>query len=382
MKAVGIVCELNPIHAGHIRLIEETKKHFGREYEDVRLVGAMSSCFVQRGRPSVLDPWTRAKMAVSLGFDLIVEIPQAYVLQSASGFAYGGVKCLSMIDKVDSLAFSAEDSFFLNDPDAILEKYKSKNVQSKISDYMKSGLSYRQAHERALDTDLMGNQIMAYNYLLAIERLSLNYDVFALKRESFDGEADPKTSSTSASAIRRAMAHRKLNPADLPAYSLIKSGPFSDSLDPFYDYLKLRKFLDPIDWTQAAHHEKGMEDRLYSCMENTNSLEKALSLAANKRQTKSRYRRMILSALLGIKKNILPEISYIRPLAFNEKGREILNAVKCPIIQKKASDDLNPESLDLLEIEKRAHDLYYYINGLDPGLDKLQKYYFPNSSIQ
>ncbi len=381
MKAVGIVCELNPIHAGHVRLIEETKNHFSKDSGEICLVGAMSSCFVQRGRPAVLDPWTRAKMAVSLGFDLIIEIPQAYVLQSASGFAYGGIKCLSLIDQIEGLAFSAEESFFVNNPKQMLEIYKNINTQAEIADYIKSGLSYRQAHEKALATDLMGNQIMAYNYLLAMDKLSLDYDVFALKREVFLGDHDPKSSATSASAIRQAIKDKTLNPADLPAYNLVKAGPFSDSMDPFYDYLKMRAILDPIDWREVAHHEKGMEDRLYSCLERTSSLEEAVSMASNKRQSRSRYRRMILSALLKIKKHRLSQISYIRPLAFNEKGRALLSRINHPVIQKKASFNLDPDSLELLDIERRAHDLYYYINGLDPKLDNLQKYYFPNSSI-
>ena len=47
--ACGIVCEWNPLHAGHIRLIERAKT----EYSAV--VAAMSGPFVQRGLPAVTE---------------------------------------------------------------------------------------------------------------------------------------------------------------------------------------------------------------------------------------------------------------------------------------------------------------------------------------
>ena len=88
MKTVGIVCEYNPLHKGHRKQLRAIRDHFG---EDTAIVCAMSGNFVQRGVPAILDRSIRAEAAILCGADLVLELPVTIALQSAEGFAAGGV---------------------------------------------------------------------------------------------------------------------------------------------------------------------------------------------------------------------------------------------------------------------------------------------------
>ena len=92
MKTIGIVCEYNPLHNGHVLQMRKIREHFG---EDCAIVCAMSGNYVQRGAPAIFDKSIRAKAAVLSGADLVLELPVETVLSSAEGFGFFGVKTLA-----------------------------------------------------------------------------------------------------------------------------------------------------------------------------------------------------------------------------------------------------------------------------------------------
>ena len=67
--AVGIIAEYNPFHVGHAYQISAIKKIY-----DGEIVAVMSGSFTQRGSPAILDKWTRARLAVLGGCDLVLEL--------------------------------------------------------------------------------------------------------------------------------------------------------------------------------------------------------------------------------------------------------------------------------------------------------------------
>ena len=101
--AVGIIAEYNPFHAGHAYQIAQIKKVTSSE-----VVAVMSGSFTQRGEPAILDKWTRARLAVLGGVDLVLELPFVSAVRSAQDFARGGIRLLESLDVVDTLAFGAE----------------------------------------------------------------------------------------------------------------------------------------------------------------------------------------------------------------------------------------------------------------------------------
>ena len=94
MQTVGVICEYNPFHLGHARQFAAIRHQLG---QDAAIVCLMSGNYVQRGEPAVFDKLTRARAAADAGADLVLELPITCALQSAEGFAAGGVRILSQL---------------------------------------------------------------------------------------------------------------------------------------------------------------------------------------------------------------------------------------------------------------------------------------------
>ena len=104
MKVVGLITEYNPFHFGHLHHLERAKIETGADYS----VALMSGSFVQRGEPSLVDKWTKSKMAIDNGVDLVIELPVMFSTQTAELFAYGSTLLLDSLNIVDYIAFGSE----------------------------------------------------------------------------------------------------------------------------------------------------------------------------------------------------------------------------------------------------------------------------------
>ena len=74
MKVAGIIAEYNPFHNGHKYQLEQVRKRTDADY----IIIAMSGDFLQRGVPALSDKHTRARMALSAGADLVLELPTVW----------------------------------------------------------------------------------------------------------------------------------------------------------------------------------------------------------------------------------------------------------------------------------------------------------------
>ena len=162
MASVGIVCEYNPFHNGHLYHLNSIRKL----YPNDTIVLVLSGNFTQRGDFSIIDKWTKVKIAKEMGIDLIVELPFVFATQSADFFAYGAISLLEAL-KVSKIVFGSE-----NDNLADLEAIAKCQVQNEDYDklvkiYSKFGLNYPTAVSNAL-YDLTGKRIDTPNDLLGI----------------------------------------------------------------------------------------------------------------------------------------------------------------------------------------------------------------------
>ena len=105
MQVVGIVAEYNPFHTGHAYQIARTRAELG---EDAPVVAVMSGCWVQGGRCAAADKWTRSRLALTGGVDLVLELPTVWAVSSAETFARGAVGILAAAGVVDVLSFGSE----------------------------------------------------------------------------------------------------------------------------------------------------------------------------------------------------------------------------------------------------------------------------------
>ncbi|MBQ6298564.1 MAG: nucleotidyltransferase family protein [Selenomonadaceae bacterium] len=335
--AVGIIAEYNPFHAGHAYQISEIKKVYGGE-----IVAVMSGSFTQRGSPAILDKWTRARLAVLGGVDLVLELPFVKAVRSAQDFARGGIRLLESLGVVDTLAFGAEV--------VDLEKLKlaASADLSGVRELMAQGISYAAAVTKILskvtrlDEKLLRqpNTILAIEYLralpekfspLLIKRVGAAYDDLTL-HEKF----------SSASAIRAAIYE---NP---PSWEKIAAQVSNETLNalraekPVDENFLFRPLMTKLLTSHVDELKKiygmteGLEFRLLNATAAKNFPEMVETLIG-RRYTASRIRRLLLYFLLNLTAEEVTELdaaTCARVLAFNERGRILIKKISAPIITK------------------------------------------------
>ena len=107
MQVIGIVAEYNPFHTGHAYQIARTRQALE---ENCAVVAVMSGNWVQGDGRAVLDKWTRARLALLGGADLVLELPTVWAVSSAETFARGAVTILERSGVVDVLSFGSESA--------------------------------------------------------------------------------------------------------------------------------------------------------------------------------------------------------------------------------------------------------------------------------
>lgn len=364
MKISGIVCEYNPFHNGHMYHIEETRKKGA-----THIVAVMSGNFVQRGDIAVLDKFNRAEIAVKLGADLVIELPVQYSLAPAELFARGAVHLLHSLGVVDELSFGSEIgdiSRLISAAEAMAEIAES----PKIREYTEKGYTYAKAvsavlgevNPEAAKITAEPNNILGVEYIKAIRHFSSDISPFTVMRAGAAHDSgDTCESFASASYIREHMAESAAFLPEISAKAI--SGDTADihRLERVILYRLRTASLEEIKNTSDC--ADGLAERIYSAR-NSVSLDEFFETVKTKRFTMARIRRIILSLLIGIKsedmKNLPP---YIRILAFNERGREILGAAKGKsLIPFDTSlvklSRINAISWRFAELEAAASDIY------------------------
>ncbi len=332
VKNVGIVAEYNPFHKGHLYQLETLKK-LGAETVTV----CMSGNFVQRSEPAILDKYERAKVAVLSGADLVISLSLRYSIASARDFAYGAVFLLDKTGFVDTLCFGAETPdipLFYN----AFEFEKKAEKDGLIKKYMNEGLPFASAREKAVISaggnfvPKEPNDILAYEYLAAIEKLSSGIVPLPIKRL---GSFHDDSSEFSATCARKKIAKNTLEEGDLPEYSNFSVMTSLENGN-IADYKKFETVVLSF-LRQAAifglPKEKlyglsgGLENRILKFAPSATSLYELYESVKTKRYAFSAVRRGVLSMFFGLDKTpVLP--TYFHVLGFSEKGRELLKNLK------------------------------------------------------
>ena len=90
MKILGIIVEYNPFHTGHLYHLQKAKEMVKPDLT----IAIMSGNYVQRGEVAIIDKFKRSELAIKYGVDLVIELPFAYVCQSADYFCKGAIDLL------------------------------------------------------------------------------------------------------------------------------------------------------------------------------------------------------------------------------------------------------------------------------------------------
>ena len=162
MKVVGLITEYNPFHNGHKYHIQKAKEITNADF----VVVVMSGNFVQRGTPAILDKYTRTKMALMMGADIVFELPISFACASAEFFAYGAIAVLERLGFVDYLCFGSEaGSLELLEPVADILQTEPIEYKNLLNQYLKKGHSFPTARANALkDYISLFDTTQLYNY--------------------------------------------------------------------------------------------------------------------------------------------------------------------------------------------------------------------------
>ena len=359
MKKVGIICEYNPLHKGHVKQFQIIRSLLG---EDTAIICLMSGNFVQRGMPAIIDKSLRAKAAILCGADLVLELPVTCALSSAEGFAAGGVKILGNF--CDYLCFGSEsgDAKSLTDTAQAL---LSDSFPPLLREYLETGMSFpaaRQAalEEMGLDSNLLSlpNNILAVEYCKAILSQNVPMQPLPIIREGSYHAEMPDADNPSATAVRNLMQQN----LDWSAYvAPAAADVFADT--PLHTLQagerailgRLRTMTD-AEFEALPYGSEGLWRKFMHACRSCGTLEEIIAATKSKRYTRTRIDRMVMCAFLGISAETLAEPApYTRVLAFNDTGRAVLKEAK------KTGTFLNAgESADhpYWDLEKRCGDLY------------------------
>ena len=354
MEAVGIICEYNPFHNGHIYHINKIKEMF----PDDIIVLVMSGNFTQRGDVSIIDKWAKTDIALNY-VDLVIELPFVFSVQSADNFAKGTLTILKNIG-VSKIVFGTEnlDTKSLK---KIAEVQKKDEFDKLVKKYLDEGINYPTALSKAV-YNLCKIKIENPNDLLGLSYVKNLGDIkaYTIKRTNNYHDNNLNNSITSATSIRKAILEKKDIKKYVPkeTYKYIqKNTHFNND---YFDYLKY-KIISEIDNLDIyLNVDEGIENRIKKYIYEVNNLNELIDKIKTKRYTYNKINRMFTYILCGFTKDMAKKFKtpeYIRVLGFNQKGRKYLSLAKTksklPIITKYT------KKYKMLDIEMKVSYIYY-----------------------
>lgn len=323
MEIIGIICEYNPFHNGHLYHIKKIKEL----YPDSLLILVLNGYFLERGEVSLISKENKAKIALEFGIDLVLEQPVLYGTQSADVFASTAITILNHF-KVEKLIFGSE----LNDIETLNKiaiEIENPDYQNKVKELLSQGLNYPTALAKAISVPFdfnHPNDLLAISYLKAIRKNKFSITPISIKRTSSYHDLESKEEVISASNIRNKFFHHEEISSYLPKISKEALLPLNQEL--YFKLLK-NKILTTPHLEEFLTVDEGIENRLVEQMRVSDTLDEFIKKVKTKRYTYNKISRMCIHILLGIrKKDNLGELSYIKILGFNNCGKEYLHKMK------------------------------------------------------
>ena len=380
MQVAGIICEYNPLHLGHARQLALAKSLLG---QDSAVVCLMSGNFVQRGYPAIVDKSLRAKAAIACGADLVLELPITACLSSAEGFAARGVEILSRL--CTHLCFGAETE----QQEEIMETARVLNSPAfspALREYLQKGLSFPAARQAALESLgasahllMKPNNILAVEYCKAILSQNSTLTPLPIHRPGDYHAADPHPENPSATALRLKMESAGDWQSFVPekAREILAQGRLHTRASGEKAMLYRLRTMTDAEFAALPYGSEGLWRKLMHAARRENTLEEILTAVKSKRYTRSRLDRMVMCAFLELTEEALSQpVPYVRVLAFNETGRQILRQQKGGFPLRHAGE---PMAHPYWGLETRAQDLYglFVQDGPEPpGLEKKRRIYY------
>ena len=409
MKITGIIAEYNPFHNGHAYQIAKIKEETDSDY----VIVAMSGNFVQRGEPAITDKYERARMALSCGADLVLELPALFACASAEYFARAGVTLFTRMGCIDYLCFGAENADLsqLNKIAGILVD-EPRSYQDALNIYLKEGKNFPAARilalksylsaessDAALQTEQLTsllstpNNILGIEYLKALKTCGSQITPYPILREGAGyHDTDILLKNASASAIRQTLKQAGSSGSSsgsAPDFASFSAAMPQEAFRIFSEYLASSTYLEADDFSGILNYlllfypaealacfadcNIEIANRLKKNRSEFSSFTQFAALNQSRDITYARMSRIFTHILLHMtaedykQAKQLGYVSYLRPLGFKKSSSGVLSEIKkhtdIPLIGKLANarQTLSDDACRLLEKDIFAADLYEQI---------------------
>lgn len=371
-KITGLICEFNPLHGGHRLILEHAAAL------SCPVVCVLSGNFVQRGEPAILDKWSRTRLALENGANLVIELPLPWAMAGAERFAAGAVHLLSALGLEGNLIFGSEAGStapLVKIAQALYEPAFS----AELSKHLRKGISFAQAREHAV-TKLLGaqfgmilrspNNILAIEYIKALHKSSSRLSPHTIFRQGAGHDSPAEETQLRCAQQLRSLiyAGEPILPPYVPESTakllqqLREAGlcPASaQKLEPAI-LAKLRT-MEPPAFAALPDISEGLENRMFQAVRTACSLQEVYAGIKSKRYSHARIRRLVYSAFLGLTADLPALPPYLRILGMDKAGEDVLkNAQQTLPFALRASDfsAMGKAAQHIFALEAQADDLY------------------------
>ena len=351
MKTIAVIAELNPCHAGHAYFLKEARLRSGADH----VVMILSGDFVQRGEPAAFHKYIRTEMALSIGADLVLELPVTAACSSAQRFAEGAVSVLDSLGIVDELWFGSEAGVIAPFLETAKNLFRESSAYREgLKEALAEGLTFPAAREMALassgkipekqDTGILSlpNNILGLEYCLALQKRKSGIKPQTLARAGspYLRETVPDNGFASAAAIRRCLlenrplsSYARLLPEQIiPVYEQALTDSIPIASDDFSSMLLYQLYRETPE-SLAAYLDvpADLANRIINLRGEFRSFSGFSELLKTKNRTLTQVRRALLHILLGITEADLENAlhpSYVRVLGFSASGSALLSSIQ------------------------------------------------------
>jgi len=359
--AIGIICEYNPFHNGHLYHLEKIKEI----YKDEEIILVLGGNFLQRGNLSILDKYTKTEIAINYGVDLVIELPFIYATQGADIFAKGALEILNAL-KCKKLIFGSESNDINNLKELANIQLSDKNYNELVKKELDNGVNYPTAMSNALkeinnSTVTTPNDILGLSYIKEIIKNNYNIEPITIKRTNNYHDTKLNQEIVSASAIRNALIN-KLDVKNFVPPLTYEKLTFKNYTENYFKLLKYKILTEQESISKYQTVDEGIENRIIKYIDTCDSLEELIEKIKTKRYTYNKLNRMFTHILCSLEKEEAKDnnLKYIRVLGFNEHGKKYLNKIKkevsIPIITK-----LNKDNYEFLKNDIKYDKIYSLI---------------------
>lgn len=379
MTVAAVIAEYNPFHNGHALQLERTRTLHGATH----IAAVMSGDFVQRGDCACISKWQRTRMALAGGADLVLELPLPWCMAGAEGFAAGGTAIAEALGCVDMLSFGSECGD-IEQIQAAARLLTDESINAEILRIKNSeGITYAAARVRALGgSDCAAvletpNDTLGVEYCRALDGMGSAIRPVCVTREGAAHDSSEHSSDgsiASGSRLREMLEEGGDISSAVPQCTAeifaeaVEAGTAPASLKHIdRAMLYALRTMDEAQLCKLPDLSEGLENRLQRCIASAESFEQLCDMIKTKRYTHARIRRIVMSAVLGIDRDLCRDAQgwrkppYLRILGMNSRGREILACAKptLPIVTRHGdAERLDGFGQSIYRLNSKAADIF------------------------